>query len=50
MLGLLYKDIILVRKNMIVGFLSIAGGVLLAIIFILGMNVGNFQELKELPF
>jgi len=48
-LGLLYKDIILVRKNIIVGFLSIAGGVLLAIIFILGMNIGNFQELKELP-
>lgn len=49
MLGLLYKDFILVRRNIIVGFVSIAGGVLLAIIFILGMNIGNLQELKELP-
>ncbi len=49
MKGLLYKDLFLVRKNIIVGLLSIAGGVLFAVIFILGMNVGNFQEIKELP-
>ena len=49
MLGLLYKDFILIRKNIIVGLVSIADGVLVAIIFILGMNIGNFQELKELP-
>lgn len=49
MLGLLYKDFLLVKNNIIVGFLSIAGAVLLAIIFILGMNIGNFHELKELP-
>ena len=49
MLGLLYKDLLLVRKNIVMGVLSIAGGVLFAVIFILGMNIGNFQELKELP-
>ena len=49
MSGLLYKDFILIRKNIIVGLVSIAGGVLFAIIFILGMNIGNFQEFKELP-
>ncbi len=49
MLGLLYKDIILVRKNIIVGLVSGVGGVLFALTFILGMNIGNFQEFKELP-
>jgi len=48
MAGLLYKDLYLVRKNILLGLVSIAGGVLLAVIFILGMNVGNFQEMKEL--
>lgn len=48
MCGLLYKDFLLIRKNIIIGFLSIAGGMLVAIIFILGMNIGNFGELKEL--
>ena len=49
MLGLLYKDLLLIRKNIVMGILSIAGGVLFAVIFILGMNIGNLQELKELP-
>ncbi len=48
MAGLLYKDLILVRKNVMMGFLTISGMALFAIIFILGMNVGNFQEIKEL--
>lgn len=48
MLGLIYKDLVLVRKNIMMGFLVIAGVALFAIIFILGMNVGNFQEMKEL--
>ncbi len=48
MLGLIYKDLILVRKNILMGFLTIAGMALFAIIFILGMNVGNFQEMKEM--
>ena len=48
MKGLLYKDFLLVRKNIILGFLTIASGALFAIIFILGMNIGNLQELKEL--
>ncbi len=49
MSGLLYKDVLLVRKNIILGLLSIAGGVLAAIIIILGMNIGNLQEYKEMP-
>ncbi|MBQ4057619.1 MAG: ABC-2 transporter permease [Lachnospiraceae bacterium] len=49
MSGLLYKDFLLVRKNIVTGLFLIAGGVLFAIIFILGMNIGNFQEIKELP-
>ena len=48
MLGLIYKDLLLVRKNILMGFLTIAGMALFAIIFILGMNIGNFQEMKEL--
>ena len=48
MLGLIYKDLVLVRKNILMGFLTIAGMALFAIIFILGMNIGNFQEMKEL--
>ena len=48
MSGLLYKDLILVRKNIIMGLLMILGGVAFAIITILGMNIGNFQEIKEL--
>ncbi|MBE5944261.1 MAG: hypothetical protein E7258_05015 [Lachnospiraceae bacterium] len=47
MLGLIYKDLILVRKNVLMGFLTIVGVALFALIMILGMNVGNFQELKE---
>ena len=50
MLGLIYKDLVLVRKNVIMGFLTIAGVALFALIFILGMNIGNFQELKEEEF
>lgn len=50
MLGLIYKDLVLVRKNILMGFLTIAGVALFALIFILGMNVGNFQELKEEEF
>ncbi len=49
MSGLLYKDFLLVRKNIILGLLYIVGYVLFAIIFILGMNIGNLQEFKELP-
>lgn len=49
MTGLLYKDFLLIRKNVIAGIISIAGAVLFAIIFMLGMNIGNFQEFKELP-
>ena len=48
MLGLIYKDLVLVRKNILMGFLTITGMALFAIIFILGMNIGNFQEMKEL--
>lgn len=48
MLGLIYKDLVLVRKNILMGFLTIAGMALFAIIFILGMNIGNFQDMKEL--
>ncbi len=47
MLGLIYKDLILVRKNILMGFLTIVGVALFALIVILGMNIGNFQELKE---
>ncbi len=48
MLGLLYKDFLLVRKNILFGILSIVAAEAFAIIFILGMNVGNFQSIKEL--
>lgn len=47
MLGLIYKDLFLVKKNLLLGFMTIAGMALFAIIMILGMNIGNFQELKE---
>lgn len=47
MLGLIYKDLVLVRKNILMGFLAIAGVAIFALIVILGMNIGNFQELKE---
>ena len=50
MLGLIYKDLVLVKKNIIMGFLTIAGVALFALIFILGMNIGNFQGLKEEEF
>lgn len=48
MKGLLYKDLYLARKGIITGMLIIAGIVLFAVIFILGMNIGNFQSIKEL--
>ncbi|MBE5965134.1 MAG: hypothetical protein E7252_09510 [Lachnospira sp.] len=48
MLGLLYKDFLLIRKNVLLGIFLIAAAEAFAIIFILGMNVGNFQAIKEL--
>ncbi len=48
MLGLLYKDFLLVRKNLALGFLEIIGMAVAAIIVIGGMNYGNFRELAEL--
>lgn len=48
MLGLLYKDFCLIKKNILIGMLIILASVAFAVIFVLGMRIGNFKSIREL--
>lgn len=47
MWGLLYKDFLLIKHNLITGFLGIIATALALMIVIAGMNYGNFREVAE---